>query len=230
MIIEAKPLPIKLLRWLAIIATRLFRRRFNKMIINDAEIKPGHSYLLMCNHFSFLDGFLAIYLCLKGINNKQPLNGFYIMALKKQMKKHWWLKYIGAFSIAPGTPTVEESLDYAAKILSTPGNLMLFYPQGNLESLYVRHIEFKDGVSQIVPKINGDCQLLWCSILTEYFESIKPSVYFNLLDCGTNHEFNFDRLKRGVNNHHLKTIKSNIRFTREPLVSPHPNPSPKDRG
>ena len=152
-----------------------------------------------------------------------------VMALKKQMKKHWWLKYIGAFSIAPATPTVEESLDYAAGILSKPGNLLLFYPQGNLESQYVRHIEFKDGVSQIIPKINGNCQLLWCSILTEYFESTKPSVYFNLLDCGTNHEFNFGLLKQKVNDHHLQAIKSNIRFTDEPVV-PHPNPSPKERG
>ncbi len=215
MIIKAKPLPTKVLEWMAIIATRLFRRRFNKMIINGAEIKPNHSYLLMCNHFSFLDGFLAIYLCLHGIHTKQPLMGFYIMSLKKQMKMHWWLKYIGAFSISPGRPSAEESLDYAAEVLSTPGNLLLFYPQGNLESQYVRHIEFKDGVSQIVPKIKGDCQLLWCSILTEYFESLKPSIYFNLLDCGTNHDFDFDVLKENVNKHHRKAIQSNMRFTKE---------------
>src|SRR6185437_4772064 len=145
MIIKAKPFPIKMLEWMAVTAVRLFRRRFNKMIINDVQIKPNHSYLLMCNHFSFLDGFLAVYLCLKGIHTKQPLKGFYIMSLKKQMQQHWWLKYIGAFSIVPGSKSSEESLDYAAEVLNTPGNLLLFYPQGNLESSHVREIEFKDG-------------------------------------------------------------------------------------
>ena len=216
MIIKAKPLPSTILEWAAIIATRLFRGRFNKMIIKEAEIKPGHSYLLMCNHFSFLDGFLAIYLCLHGIHKRQPLKGFYIMSLKKQMEKNWWLKHIGAFSIVPGSKSMEESLSYAAEILSTPGNLLLYYPQGNLESAHVRYIEFKSGLSTIIPKIKGDCQLIWCSILTEYFESIKPSVYFNMLDCGTNQEFNFESLKEKVNKHHLQAIKNNIRFTEEP--------------
>ena len=218
MMIKAKPLPGIVIEWAAIIGTRLFRKRFNKMIINQIEIKPNHSYLLMCNHFSFWDGFFAIYLCLHGIHKRRPMKGFYIMSLKKQMEKHWWLKYLGAFSVSSGARSIEESLNYAAGILSKPGNLLLFYPQGNLESAYVRHIEFKDGIAALIPKIEGDCQLIWCSILTEYFESIKPSVYFNLMDCGTNHEFDFETLKEKVNKHHLQAIQSNIRFTKEPEI------------
>src|ERR1700752_812367 len=111
MIIKAKPLPGFMLEGAAEVATRLFRRRFNKMVINGIDIKPNHSYILMCNHFSFLDGFLAIYLCLNGIHRRQALNGFFIMSLKKQMQKHKWLKFLGAFSIVPGSPSMEESLD-----------------------------------------------------------------------------------------------------------------------
>ncbi|HEY2583134.1 MAG TPA: 1-acyl-sn-glycerol-3-phosphate acyltransferase [Mucilaginibacter sp.] len=216
MIIKAKPLPNVVLEWSAIITSWFIGRRFNKMIINEIPVKPGHSYILMCNHFSFLDGFLAIYLSLNGIHKRQTLTGFYIMSLKKQMQKHWWLKYIGAFSIVPGSPSMEESLSYAAEILSEPGNLLLYYPQGNLESAHIRHIEFKDGLSHIVPKIEGNCQLIWCSVVMEYFESTKPSVYFNMLDCGTNHDFDFETLKEKVNKHHLQAIKNNIRFTKEP--------------
>ena len=132
------------------------------------------------------------------------------------MQKHKWLKYLGAFSIAPGSPSMEESLNYAAEILSKPGNLLLYYPQGNLESAHIRYIEFKDGLSLIVPKIEGNCQLIWCSIIMEYFESTKPSVYYNMLDCGTNNDFDFDVIKEKVNKHHLQAIKNNIRFTKEP--------------
>ena len=216
MMIKPKPFPIKTLWRAARFAGWITRHRFNKMIIREAEIKPDHSYLLMCNHFSFWDGIWAIYLCINGIYRQRPVSGFYIMSLKKQMEKHWWLKYIGAFSISPGPRSAEESLTFAAEILSTPGNVLLFYPQGNLESAHVRHIEFQQGVATIVPKIKGDCQLVWCSIFTEYFESMKPSVYFNMLDCGTNHEFDFGALKQKVNAFHLQAMKKNFRFTEEP--------------
>ena len=217
MIIKSKPASMFWLKFGGYCIPKILKIAFvNKLVIKPVEIKPNHSYILCCNHFSFLDGFinycLAYQVLIKQGNGKR----WYIMSLKKQMQQHWWLKYIGAFSIVPGSKSSEESLDYAAEVLNTPGNLLLFYPQGNLESSHVREIEFKDGVSQIVPKIKGDCQLVWCSILMEYFESTKPSVYFNLLDCGTNNDFDFEALKQKVNEHHRQAIQNNIRFTQEP--------------
>jgi hypothetical protein len=101
-------------------------------------------------------------------------------------------------------------------LLNQPGNLLIFYPQAELESSYVRQIDFKDGLYEIVSRTKGDCQLIWCTVLTEYFEGFKPSVYFNLLDCGTNKDFDFEELKQKVNAFHLQSIKNNIRYTREP--------------
>jgi len=131
------------------------------------------------------------------------------------MEKNWWLKYSGSFSVEPGKRSIDESLEYAATLLNEPGNLLIYYPQGNLESAYVRQIEFKDGIYEIATRTKGDCQLIWSTVLLEYFESTKPSVYFNLLDCGTNREFDFEQLKNKVNAHHLKAIEKNIRFTKE---------------
>ena len=213
--IKDQPLPIRLFLVAAVILSWLLRRRFNKLKIEEIAVKPNHSYLLMCNHFSFWDGFLAGYLTYKAIHKKQPLKGFKIMVLKKQMEKNKWLKYFGCFSVSPGTASVSESLNYATATLNEPGNLVLLFPQGKLESLHIRHITFKEGVARIVPKINGDCQLIWSSNLTEYFESLKASVYFNMLDCGTNHDFDFETLQKKVNDHHLKAIQRNFRFTTE---------------
>jgi hypothetical protein len=111
---------------------------------------------------------------------------------------------------------MKQSFDYAAGVLSVPGNVLLFYPQGNLESMHIRHIQFEDGLRQIIPQIKGKCQLIWSSNLIEYFESTKPSVYFNMLDCGTVEEFDFETLQKKVNQHHLEAMKKNIRFTIEP--------------
>ena len=187
------------------------------MIINgDVEIKPSHSYILMSNHFGYLDGFFVYYLCFKWLNKKQKLKGLYTMSVKKQMEKNWWLKYCGSFSVEPGKRSVDESLTYAASLLSKPGNILLYFPQGNLESSHIRYIEFKDGIYEIVKRINGNCQLIWSSNVLEYFESTKPTAYLNLLDCGTNQEFDFEVFKQKVNEHHLLSMKKTVRYTKDP--------------
>ncbi len=131
------------------------------------------------------------------------------------MEKNPWLRYVGSFSVDPGKRSIAESFDYAAEILSEPGNLLLFFPQGKLESCHIRNIQFEDGIRQIIPQIKGNCQLIWSSNIIEYFESIKPSVYFNMLDCGTNDAFDFELLKERVNKHHKDALRANIRFTDE---------------
>jgi len=216
MIIKANPIRFKYLLIIGRFLAWLFSWRFNKMKINEAEILKNHSYVLMCNHFSFWDGFWAGYLCLKSIYKQEPnLKGFYIMVLEKQLAQHKWLTRLGCFSIAPGTNTVNESLDYAAQLLNVPGNIFLMYPQGKLESNHVRNIRIKPGIAEIINRVEGDCQLLWSSNLIEYFESLKPSVYFHVLDCGTNKDFNLELLTASINQHHKLAIQKQFRFTVE---------------
>ena len=216
MIIKSKPLSLFWLQVGGYCLTKIFRIfYFNKLIIKPVEIKSGHSYILSCNHFSFGDGFLGFYLAYQVLIKQGKMKRLYIMSLKKQMELNWWLRYLGSFSIEPGKYSVKESLDYAAEILNEPGNLLLFFPQGNLESVHIRTIEFQDGISEIVHQVKGNCQLLWCSNIGEYFESIRPSIYFNMLDCGTAEDFDFELMKQQVNLHHKNSLKQNIRFTKE---------------
>jgi 1-acyl-sn-glycerol-3-phosphate acyltransferase len=193
----------------------VLKKFYNKIKIYDVPINPDSSYVLMCNHLGFLDGFWALYLSYHAISKKQKANNNYILILKKQLQKNPWLKYFGCFSIVPHSKSADESLKYAAEILSTPGNVLIIFPQGNIESQYVRHIEFKDGLSKIMPQVKGNCQLIWSTNLTEYFESLKPTLFCHMLDCGTNQHFNFDELKSNINQHHKKAIQKQIRFTIE---------------
>ncbi len=216
MMIKSKPLHPFFFWWGALFVSVFLKTRFNKIKVKEIDIKPGHSYILMCNHFSFLDGFLAYYLSNRFFRKKNGMRKLYIMSIKKQMEKNWWLRYIGSFSIDPGKRSIDESFAYAAEVLSEPGNLLLFYPQAKLESNHIRHIHFEDGLNQIIPQIKGNCQLVWSSNIIEYFESTKPSIYYNLLDCGTNKDYDFELLKQKVNLHHRATIEQNFRFTEEP--------------
>ena len=218
MIIKSKPLPLNMLKFFGWLSGVVFKIRCSKLIIDDIDLKPGHSYIYMANHFSFWDGFWAFYVFRKTFLKKHNMKRLYIMSLKKQMEKNKWLRYIGSFSVDPGKRTILESFDYAAEILSEPGNLLLFYPQGKLESCYIRYIKFDEGLYEIVPKIKGDCQLIWASTTIEYFEALSPTVHASMLDCGTNHDFDFKALKKTVNEYHLKSIQRSIRYTDEPIT------------
>jgi hypothetical protein len=162
-----------------------------------------------------MDGFLAAYLCRRVLWKEGVMKRLYIMSLKKQMEKNKWLQYIGSFSIEPGKWSIVESFDYAAGVLAEAGNLLLFFPQGKLESSHIRYIQLEHGIKEIVQKIKGDTQLIWCSTTIEYFESVKPSVYFDMVDCGTNHDFDFESLQKKINTFHQQSINKNIRYTNE---------------
>lgn len=215
MIIKAKPLSPAAFRFISWLIRGFISRRFNKISHTTLEIKTGYSYLVMSNHFSFWDGIFAFYLCNELIRKKAGTGYLYVMVLEKQIRMNWWLRYSGAFSVAPGRSSISESLDYAADILNVPGNMLIMFPQGNLESLYVRNIIIKEGIPEIMVRTTGNCQLIWSSTLVEYMESLKPSLTFNLLDCGTSQQFDFNILSRNINDFHLKTIRSHFRFTTE---------------
>ncbi|MCX2574791.1 1-acyl-sn-glycerol-3-phosphate acyltransferase [Pedobacter sandarakinus] len=214
--IKDKLLPSPILRLLAKVLSWFVKRKFNKIIFNQIEIKPNHSFVFMCNHFSFWDGILAIFLVINAVDKVHRLKTIRIMTLRQQMEKNKWLKYIGSFSVSPGNLRSRESIEYAIEVLNEPGNLLIIFPQGNLETMFIRYIKFKEGIGSIVPKVKSNCQLMWSSNFIEYFESLKPNLYMNLLDCGTNKDFNFHRLEAEVNEHHLASMKKNIRFTKEP--------------
>jgi len=214
MIITSKPLKPFFFKCGSMLISAILKRRFNKLIINPIQLKPDHSYILMCNHFSFLDGFLAFYLCGQVLWKPGFMRRLYIMSVKKQMEKNPWLRYCGSFSVEPGKLSLIESFDYIGEKLSNPGNLFLYFPQGNLESMHIQDIEFQDGINEVVNRVKGNCQLIWCSNIIEYFESGKPSVYFNMLDCGITAQYNFDELVQKVNVHHKKSLQKQVRFTK----------------
>lgn len=215
MIIKPKKLPRPLFLLMGYFLKLILRLKFKKVVLESVTLKPHHSYLLAINHFSFWDGVWAYYLIWNHLNHQQRINRVYTMSMKKQMLMRPWLRYLGSFSVNRGRASVGESLNYASEVLSVPGNLLLFFPQGDMESQYIRKIIVKEGINNIVTQVKGNCQLIWSSNLVEYFESLRPSIYFHLLDAGTNHDFDFELFSRKVNQHHLDSIQKHSRFTQE---------------
>ena len=181
-------------------------RSFRKLVLcNQIELKPNHSILLLCNHFSWWDGFLTAYLVHYIFKKKA-----FMMIQEDQLQHRKWLARLGSFSINRTSRDMLVSMQYAANQLDDANNAVVVFPQGSLQSNHCREIKLERGISYLIKNIKGDCQLIYASVLIDYFESFKPTAYFHLLDCGTNHDFEFGKLQTQINNFQLKALQNQI--------------------
>jgi 1-acyl-sn-glycerol-3-phosphate acyltransferase len=180
-------------------------KAFNRIIVTPFTPKPGHSVLLLCNHFSWWDGFLAGYLATWHLKRK-----FYIMMQEDHLRKRMLFNLLGGFSIEKGSRETVKSLLYAADLLNTPENLVAVFPQGALISNHATEITIERGIERLIKNIKGPCQIVYSCTLIDYFESLKPSAYIHLLDCGTAGETPFDELVKNVNEFHRQTLKDQV--------------------
>lgn len=174
-------------------------------LYNQIELKPNHSVLLLCNHFSWWDGFLAAYL-----GHFIFKKTMFTMMQEDHLQQRMWLRRLGSFSISRTSKNMLQSMQYAAEQLNQPENLVTVFPQGSLESNHSNEIRVEKGISYLVKNIKGDCQIVYCTVLIDYFESFKPTAYFHLLDCGTNHNFNLENLTQQINSFQQKALVSQI--------------------
>jgi 1-acyl-sn-glycerol-3-phosphate acyltransferase len=181
------------------------RKAFKALKHDEVEVFPGYSVLLLCNHFSWWDGFFAGHLTQTYLKRD-----FFIMMQEDHLQKRMFFNRVGGFSVNRKSKEVVESLQYAAKLLDDPNNLVAVFPQGALESNHINEINVERGIDYIVKKVKGDCQIIYYSAFVEYFESLKPSVYFRFLNCGTNRDFDFEKLKTMINDHHKKALKEQL--------------------
>jgi len=131
--------------------------------------------LILSNHFSWWDGFIQLFLNQKVIHRK-----FHVMMLEQQLKKHLILKRTGAFSILKKSRESVESLHYSIDILKDNKNLLLLFPQGEIQSLYTQKFCFQSGVGYIIKNLKSNIQIIFNINLVDYFSDKKPhlSIYY----------------------------------------------------
>ncbi len=128
------------------------------------------------NHFSWWDGFLIEYLMRRFTGRK-----LYIMMLEEQLKKYPFFKYLGAFSIKPGSvKSVAESLKYAEEIARSESAYLVFYPQGEIQNYEVDQVRLKKGLGFVSLKKNAGILIVAFKIV--YCNEKKPDVYCRFHD------------------------------------------------
>lgn len=180
----------------------IIARNFTKLNYNIPQLNSKLPVLLIANHFSWWDGFILYH-----INKMVFKRTFHIMVREDTMQKNGFMKYLGAFSIPQGKQMV-TSLNYAALLLSQPGNMVVVFPQGKLHSNFIDKVDFEKGLQRIIQNTDADFQYLFAASFIENFQHKKPSVYCNFKTAGKNDFATFDELKKAYQQHY-QTAKLN---------------------
>jgi 1-acyl-sn-glycerol-3-phosphate acyltransferase len=147
--------------------------------------------LMIGNHFSWWDGFIANIL-----NNRVLRRRFHVMMLEEQLRDRLFLNKAGAYSINPGSQSsVKESLDYTVELLKSSENLVVFYPQGKFQSISDHPVRFEKGAGHLLNRLKGGVHLVFYAALLDYFEHRKPSlnIYFTQVEAKLNrNDFNLE--------------------------------------
>ncbi|HEY3674361.1 MAG TPA: lysophospholipid acyltransferase family protein [Candidatus Tumulicola sp.] len=100
------------------------------MWVNDAGSFPSDGFVAISNHSSWWDG-LVPYALQRTAARDVP---FFLMMDETQLRRYWFFRYAGAFSIDAGSPRDSaRSVAYAADRAAGGGGVWI-YPQGRLES------------------------------------------------------------------------------------------------
>lgn len=180
----------------------IIKRDFSAYAFNNFRIKKEEAVLLLANHFSWWDGFLMFQL-----NRLLFKKEFHVLVTSEDYKKHWFLKYVGAFAGAGKGKDVVETLLYAGELLNDPNNLVLVFPQGRLYSVYNNNIAFEKGVMQLVNASKKKFQIIFAANLVD-FSARKPKVQTYLDSWEAEEYMSLQLLKSEYNKHYAEAVKT----------------------
>lgn len=153
------------------------RKDFQEVIIHSGVTDRQLPILMLGNHISWWDGFIAQYLNIEFFNRK-----LHIMMLEEQLEKRMFLNKTGAYSIKKGDRSAVESLNYTAELLKDPGNLLILFPQGKIHSMHDTPVTFEKGWFRIFRQLQDPVQVIFFITLIDYFSSRKPFLHLYLYD------------------------------------------------
>jgi len=163
----------------AIYNRNLIKRRFHSIQVSGLEILENRNKLfpliVYANHSSWWDGLVAFQ-----ISRKANLDSFIIME-EKQLKKLFFFRKLGAFSVArENGRNAFRSINYAAEILTETENRALWiFPQGEILSNEIRPLKFFNGLSHVIKKVDK-CYAVPLAIKYEFLENYKPEIFIRI--------------------------------------------------
>lgn len=135
-------------------------------------LPSGAPVLLLPNHFSWWDGFFVQRMWRAWF----PERNIRLMMLEEQLRKYPFFRHTGCFSVEPRHPRgIVESLAYARNAL-TPENLLVIYPQGELQPYAIPNLICKPGIERLTANAPADAIFLPVVLCIHYAEEELPYV------------------------------------------------------
>ncbi|MDD2196681.1 MAG: lysophospholipid acyltransferase family protein [Bacteroidales bacterium] len=184
----------KVNKWLLnIYINHILKSDFSEVRITGSVKPDDRPLLLVPNHFSWWDGFFMWYLNQK-VFNKQ----FHIMMLESELRKHMFFAKVGAFSISPNTRSIVQSINFCQQVLNQSNNMLVMYPQGELQSQHHSDVVFRRGIERILARTSS-VQIVFAACLTDYFTKRRPYLTIALKEY--NGEISISSIEDAYNNH-----------------------------
>jgi len=172
-------------RWFGWYSRRQFRRHFNSLRVQMPpglpEMDTSIPVIFYGNHAYWWDGFWS-QLCTE-LYFRQNL---YIIIEYPQLLKHQFFTRLGAFSIdRSNARSAIATLDYASERLLSPSdkqNALWIFPQGKIEHVDKRPIQFFRGTAGIADRVLKKSESLYLvSVVSriEYLEDQKPELFLS---------------------------------------------------
>ena len=93
------------------------------------------------------------------------------------MKRYWFFQKVGAFSINPKNPkSIKTTFDYIIEVVGNPKNVLLFYPQGEIEDYVKRPLKVKEGLKTILNMTHSKVNILPVAFKIKYGNTKKPDL------------------------------------------------------
>lgn len=151
-------------------STWLLKRHFKSIRLIGEPPERHLPVLMIGNHFSWWDGFLQY-----RINKNYFQRRFHVMMLEEQLRRYPFLQKVGAFSIQKKSRDIIKSLRHCIDILQDSNNMLLLFPQGEIQTMHTRRYKFESGLDFILNRLD-DAQIIFNINLVDYFSNKKPTL------------------------------------------------------
>jgi len=101
------------------------------------------------------------------------------MMLEQQLRKYWFFNYTGGFSVNKNSKSIIETLNYTKDLLNDNKNMVLLFPQGEIESMHRQTFKFEKGIERVIKDKEGKIQIIFMANLIDYFSSPKEGLYMH---------------------------------------------------
>jgi 1-acyl-sn-glycerol-3-phosphate acyltransferase len=166
-------------RMFAIYNRHLLKRRFNSFRISGLDFLKNKSEalpsIIYANHSSWWDGLVFLEI-LRRFDSEN-----YVMMEEKQLRKLFFFRWLGAFSVVRQNPrSAVKSINYAAHLLlENSTRTLLIFPQAEILPNDVRPLRFYKGLARVIEKVQK-CRAIPVALRFEFAGNFKPEIYVKI--------------------------------------------------